>query len=86
MASLLRFSADSSLGVKGSAAPLGVPLVWAESVVVIGVNDGVFAAGEGDAAEGIAVAKSAVEQDDKDERLGQPVRNVNGEVDNGSLV
>jgi hypothetical protein len=55
-------------------------------VVVIGVDDGVFAAGEGDAAEGIAVAKSAVEQDDQDERLGQPVRNVNSEVDNGSLV
>jgi len=48
-------------GVGACGAFCEVPFVFCESVVVVGVDDGVFFAGEGYSAEGVAVAEAAVE-------------------------
>ena len=64
--------------IAGRAGPLGiicagglvfggVPFVVAKSSVIFGVDDGVFAPGEGYSEEGIAVADSAVEQQQPNE-------------------
>lgn len=60
-------SGGVAAGVEGPSAAAGVPIIGGEARVVLGVNDGVFAAGEWNAAEGIAVAKPAVEEHQRDD-------------------
>ena len=53
-------SSGVSAGVISVLATDGIPFVFGESVVIVGVDDGVFALGERDAAEGVAVANAAI--------------------------
>ena len=71
-------------GIKGVFALNRVPFVFAQAFVVFGVDDGVFALSEWDAAEGVAEADAAIQNCQPNERLYEPVRDV--EVNpNGSL-
>jgi hypothetical protein len=58
---LSAFSTSSiPLGIKGIQGPVSAPLMLAEPLIIVGVNDGVFAPGQGYPAEGIAVAHPAI--------------------------
>ena len=47
-------------GIKGVFALNHVPFVFAQALVILGVDDGVFSLCEWDAAEGVAVAEAAI--------------------------
>ena len=68
-------------GIEGMFAGSSVPFVLAQSLVVFGVDDGVFALCEWYAAKRVAVADAAVEQDESHERPCQPVRNRYGKIE-----
>ena len=61
-------------GVVGAVAGAGVPFVFADSLVVVGVDDGVFASGEGDSAENVAVAELSVQEYGQHGQIIQPGR------------
>ena len=63
-------------GIIGVFALIHVPFVFAQSLVIFRVDDGVFSPGEWDAAEGVAVAEAAIQKRKPNERLNEPVRNV----------
>ncbi|MFQ5772414.1 MAG: hypothetical protein ACE5HX_17895, partial [bacterium] len=50
------FSDDYTDCIEFSILSVGMPFVFGERPVIGGVNDGIFAPGEGDSAEGVAVA------------------------------
>ncbi len=52
-----------SSGIKGPAVRIGVPFVFGETIIIIGVDDGELAPCERYSAEGVAVAEEAVEKD-----------------------
>jgi len=56
-------------GIKGVFALNHVPFVFIYSLVIFGVDDGVFALSERDAAEGVAVADAAIQKCKPNERL-----------------
>ncbi len=58
------YSGPSS-GVECPAVRIGVPLLFREAIVIIGVDDGELAPREWYSAEGVAVAEEAVEKDRK---------------------
>ena len=60
----------------------GVPFVSAEAGVIVGVDDGVFALGEGYSAERVAVAEAAIEKQKPDDRLFEDLGDVKDELDN----
>lgn len=59
----------------------GGPFVPAEPVIVVGVNDGVFALGQRDTPEGIAVANPPIEKYRLSDEPFQPIRNFNNDFD-----
>lgn len=69
-------------GIKGVFALDHVPFVFAQAVVVFGVDDGVFALSEGDAAEGVAEADAAIQNCQPNERMYEPIRDVEVNPDN----
>ena len=56
-------------GIKGVFALNHVPFVFAQALVVFGVDDGVFALCEWDAAEGVAEADAPIQKCKPNERL-----------------
>jgi hypothetical protein len=66
--------AGGSDGIKRVAYLVGVPFVLVQTLEILRIDDGVFALGEGDSAERIAVAAPAVKQHQGDEKTRQPVR------------
>lgn len=63
-----------SLGVKSGGEFCGVPVVFYQTGIIFGVNDGEFASREGYAAKGVAEANPPIQEQDKDSRLFEPVR------------
>ncbi len=59
----------------------GCPFVLAEPVKIVGVNDGVFALGQKNAPEGIAVANPPIEKNRLSDEPFQPIRNFNNDFD-----
>jgi hypothetical protein len=70
--------ADTAGGVEGSAAVPDVPFVLGETFMVGGIDDGVLALGQGDAAEGVAVTESPIDQRQSDADAGEPKRDGYG--------
>ena len=70
-----------ALGVKCIAVFGNVPFVFAEPLVVFGINDGKHALCQGYAAERIAVAETAVKQQSSYKRLRKPIRYVESNSD-----
>ena len=74
--SLFCFRASGiSACIKGVNAPDGIPFVRTYPVVIVGIDDGVFALCERYSSVRIAAAQPAIEQDERYERLYQPVGN-----------
>ena len=48
------------MGVKGITPFSNIPFVFAEPIVVVGIDNCVFSVREGDSSEGIAVPESSV--------------------------
>ena len=65
-----------SAGIISVCASDNVPFVFAQALVVFGIDDGVFALSEPDAAEGVAEADAAIENCQPYERLYEPIRDV----------
>jgi len=61
-----------ALGVKSVAVLSNVPFVFAEPIVIFGVNDGKLALCKGYPAERIAVAEAAIEKEQANTRFLQP--------------
>ena len=81
--SLCTFAALSPAdSVEYPACSLDVPFVFIYSLVIFGVDDGVFALCEWNAAEGVAVADAPIQKCKPNERLYKPVRNVKINPDN----
>jgi len=68
-------------GIKGVFALNRVPFVFAQSLVIFGVHDGVFALSERYAAKGVAVADAAVEQYQSHERPYEGIGNRYGKIE-----
>jgi hypothetical protein len=66
-----------SNGIEASVFSLRTPVEVIEVVKVGLVNDGEFALGERDSAEGIAITEKATGEQGKGENTVEPVRNVN---------
>jgi hypothetical protein len=64
------------------------PFVLAEPVIIVRVNDGVFALRQRDASEGVAVAEPAIQKYKENERPYQPFRNCKRQnnLDNSTPV
>lgn len=58
-----------------------VPFIFSQAGIVIRVNDSEFALRKRDFAECVAEAYSAIQQDEKNDELYQPVWNVDGNLD-----
>jgi hypothetical protein len=69
-------NARISAGIVSVCASDDVPFVFAQAVVVFGIDDGVFALSEWDAAERVAEADAAVYECKPNERPYEPVRDV----------
>jgi hypothetical protein len=66
--------------------PPGVPFIFGNPAVIVGVNDGVLAVREGDSSKSIAVSQPAIQQQDEDDRPFEVRRNFDGKVElNGKL-
>ena len=74
-----RFSPASS--VTGGAAGAGLPFVLAESLIIIGVNDGEFALREWNFPECVAVAQAPIEKNNQNDGFYHPLRNMHDNVD-----
>jgi hypothetical protein len=72
-------------GVPGVAAPVRVPFDAAQPLVVFGIDQGELALGERDSSERIAVAQPAIRKNKPEQRLCQPVRDVQNNLDNPLL-
>jgi hypothetical protein len=59
----------------------GGPFVLAEPVIIIRVNDGVFALRQRYAPEGVAVANPPIEKYQLSDEPFQPIRNINNDFD-----
>ena len=59
----------------------GGPFVLAEPVIIVGVNDCVFALGQRDAPEWIAIANPPIEKNRLSDEPFQPIRNFNNDFD-----
>jgi len=75
------FGEDSTGCVEFSILSVGMPFVFGERPVIAGFNDSIFAPGEWDAAEGIAVADVAIGKYRPRSTLFQPNRNFNNDFD-----
>lgn len=75
------FSEDCTGCVEFSILSDGMPFVFVKMPIIAGVNDSVFAAGEWDVAEGIAVAGVAIGKYWTRSKLFQPNRNFNNDFD-----
>ena len=71
-----------AFGIKGAAIFRGEPLMTAEQIVIVGVNDCKFAFSQGYSAKGIAEAHAAIQQEHEDQSLFQPARDFDNELDN----
>lgn len=72
-----------SLGVKSGGEFCGVPIILYQARVIFGVNDGEFASREGYAAKGVAEANPPIQEQDKDSRLFEPVRDFDNNFSHG---
>jgi hypothetical protein len=63
---------DLSLGVVGASASGGVPFVFSQAWIVIGVRDSVLALREWDSSKGVAKAQPPVAQSEPDGNACQP--------------
>ena len=63
---------DLSLGVVGVSALGGVPFIFGQAWVLIGVHDSVSALREGDSPEGVAESQAPVAQSEPDGNACQP--------------
>ena len=63
---------DLSLGVVGASSFGGVPFMFSQAWVVIGVNDSIQALRQGDSPEGVAEAQPPVAQSEPDGNACQP--------------
>ena len=69
------FGHDRADRVEASIPSDGVPFVLGEMIVIVRVNDSVFALGERYPAEGIAVAQPAIQKHRPGEKPFQPIGN-----------
>jgi len=80
------FSDDYTDCVEFSILSVGVPFVFGERPVIIGVNDGIFAPGEGDAAESVAVAGVAIGKNGENTYAFNTYRDGNDEINNSHSI
>jgi len=73
------FGEDSTGCIEFSILSVGVPFVFGKMPVIIGVNDGIFAPGQRDASEWVAVTCPTVQQYRPDKYPDKPEWNVNCE-------
>jgi len=73
-------------GVEGVLSLFREPFVFAESVVIGGVHDGAGWLREGDSAEGVAVARPAVEEQGGYGEVFQPRQDFLGDYDSLNLA
>ena len=64
------------------ASFIDVPFIFSQPVVVVGIDNGVFALVQGDSPVRIAVAQFPVEQNYKNGRLFKPIRNFDDYLGN----
>lgn len=74
-------SEDRADCVKVSVPSVGVPFVFGQMPIIVGVDDGIFAPGQRYAAEGAAVADVAIGKYGPRSKLFQPNRNFNNDFD-----
>jgi hypothetical protein len=67
------FDCNGADGVEVHAVADGVPFVFGEVMVIVGVHESVFALGERYAAEGVAVAQAAIDKHRQDGDFFKPV-------------
>lgn len=63
---------DLALGVVGASALGGVPFIFGQAWIVVGVHDSVLVLREGDPSEGVAEAQAPVAQSEPDGNACQP--------------
>jgi hypothetical protein len=71
---------DFTPGVKGVDTFADVPFELDQSVVILGVNNGEFALRQGYLPESIAVSQPPIQKHEKQKRLFEPMRDVNGDL------
>ena len=64
---------DLALGVIGASAFGGVPFIFSQAWVVIGVNDSIQALRQGDSPEGVAEVLPPIAQSEPDGNVCQPI-------------
>ena len=72
-------------GVPGVRALVGVPFDRSQPLVVLGIDDGELALRQRDAPEGVAIAQPAINEQQADQGLGKPIRDVQNNLDNPLL-
>ena len=82
MTSFAIFIHNPTDGVETSVHFCGIPFVFGEPPVIIGINDGIFALGEGDSAEGVAVADVAISKYGENHYAFDTYRDGNDDVNN----
>jgi len=80
------FSHNPPDGVETSVHFCGIPFVFRQPPVIIGVNDGIFAPGEGDTAEGIAVADAAIGKYGENYYAFNTYRDGNDDINNSHSI
>jgi len=79
---LAGFSVSSMVfRIKGVPCLVGTPLVPAEPIVIVGVNDGEFALRQGYAAKCVAISQPAIEKDRQDTEPFEPRRDFDYDLD-----
>jgi hypothetical protein len=68
-------------GIAGISAPIGLPFVFAQSLEIIGVNDGVFVLCQGYSPEWVTVTELSVQEQPGYKGPCKPVRNRDGEIE-----
>jgi len=72
-------------GVPGVRALVGVPFDRSQPLVVLGIDDGELALRQRDSPEGVAIAQPAIDEQQADQGLGKPIRDVQNNLDNPLL-
>ena len=73
------FVCNCSGSVESPAITAGTPFVFGQIIIIVGVNDGVFALCQRYSAEGIAVAKQPIQKHRQDGDFLKPVRDFDFE-------
>ncbi len=80
------FGDDSTGRVEFSILSVGMPFVFGKRPVIGGSNDSIFAPGECDAAEGIAVASVAIGKYGENTYAFNTYRDGNDEINNSHSI